>query len=152
MSHDQANGAAQPSLAEEQGQLTRSRIQRAAMEVVARRGFDAKVEEIAEVSGVSPRTVYRHYQTQDRLIAATLKDMFEASSLPVEDLPSLTEDFDAWLEALAVVVHSRNAEIIGNAFWDLQAPNHKLTGELAELVANRREFRHRAMDGLCALA
>lgn len=46
------------SLAEERQQLTQARIRRAAMEVVARRGFDATVDEIAEVSGVSPRTIF----------------------------------------------------------------------------------------------
>ena len=57
---DKAQGTPSPSLAEEQRQLTRSRIRRAAMQVVARRGFDATVEEIARVSGVSPRTIFRH--------------------------------------------------------------------------------------------
>ena len=42
------------SLAEERRELTHSRIRQAAMEVVAQRGFDATVEEIAERSGVAP--------------------------------------------------------------------------------------------------
>ena len=67
-----------PSLAEDQQRLTRSRIRRAAMEVVARRGFDATVDEIAKVSGVSPRTIFRHYATHDLLIVTTVKDMYEA--------------------------------------------------------------------------
>jgi AcrR family transcriptional regulator len=56
---DKPQEAPPASLAEERQQLTRSRIRRAAMEVVARRGFDATVEEIAEVSGVSPRTIFQ---------------------------------------------------------------------------------------------
>ena len=75
---DEPAASSPPSLADEQKQLTRDRIRRAAMVVVARRGFDATVEEIARESGVSPRTIFRHYATQGSLILATVKDMFEA--------------------------------------------------------------------------
>ena len=57
--------ASSSSLSEDKKQFTRSHIRRAAMEVVARRGFDATVEEIAEVSGVSARTIFRHYANHD---------------------------------------------------------------------------------------
>ena len=50
MASDEIPGAPPFSLAEAQSELTRSRIKRAAMEVVARRGFDATVDEIARVS------------------------------------------------------------------------------------------------------
>src|SRR5579863_2390420 len=67
----QAMGTPSSSLAEERRDLTRCRIRQAAMEVIAQRGFNATVEEIAQRSGVSPRTIFRHYATHDRLIAAT---------------------------------------------------------------------------------
>lgn len=155
------------SLAEEHQQLTRSRIRQAAMEVVARRGFDATVDEIAELSGVSPRTVFRHYATHDRLIAATVRDMFEASgryplkSLPrlvddlegwIEGLPRRVEDLDAWLEGLAVTVHTRNARVFGEAFWDIHGPNCTASPELAEVAALRRRYRLRGIEYLVALA
>jgi AcrR family transcriptional regulator len=128
------------SLAGEQQQLTRSRIAQAAMEVVALRGFDATVEEIAQLSGVSPRTIFRHYVSHDRLIAATVKDMFEACGrYPIEGLPRLVDDLDGWieglprsiddlddwLERLAVTIHTRSARIFGRAFWDIHAPKRQ---------------------------
>src|SRR5580698_7687068 len=117
-----AGGVIATSLADEQKQLTRDRIRRAAMVVVARRGFDATVEEIARESGVSPRTIFRHYATQGSLILATVKDMFEACGRrPIAGLPVLEEDLDGWLDVLALTVHTRNAEILGQAFWDLHA-------------------------------
>jgi AcrR family transcriptional regulator len=112
------------------------------MEVVARRGFDATVEEIARVSGVSPRTIFRHYATQSSLILATAKDMFEACGRrPIEGVPLPAEDLDGWLGALAVTIHSRNAEILGEAFWDLHSPRLKGSDALAELATIRRESR-----------
>ena len=93
------------------------------MEVVARRGFDATVDEIAQVSGVSPRTIFRHYASHDQLIVATVKDMCEACGRkPIEGLPSPTDDLDGWIEGVALTIHTRNAEIFGEAFWDIHAP------------------------------
>jgi AcrR family transcriptional regulator len=141
------------SLAEEQRQLTRSRIRQAAMEVVAQRGFDATIEEISRVSGVSPRTIFRHYASQGNLIITTVNDMFEACGRrPIEGLPAAEDDLDGWLTVLAMTIHTRNAEIIGEAFWDLHAPHHEESEALAEVSALRREFRRRGVRRLASIA
>lgn len=112
------------------------------MEVVSRRGFAATVDEIARASGVSPRTIFRHYATQSGLILATVKDMFDAvGRRPIEGIPTPTEDLDGWLEVLAITIHTRNAEIIGNAFWDLHTPDMEESDALAEVAALRRASR-----------
>ena len=122
------------------------------MVVVARRGFDATVEEIARESGVSPRTIFRHYATQGSLILATVKDMFEACGRrPIAGLPVLEEDLDGWLDVLAVTVHTRNAEILGQAFWDLHAAHSGESHPLAELAALRRESRRRGVSHLAII-
>jgi AcrR family transcriptional regulator len=149
-----------PSLAEAQQQVTRARIRRAAMEVVARRGFGATVDEIAQLSGVSPRTIFRYYQTHDRLIAATVEDMFVACGLPqggddfdaeIEGLPPLMDDLDGWIEGLATTFHTRSASIFGAAFWDISAPRHHASAVLSQLDALRREYRMRGMSYLVDL-
>ena len=123
------------------------------MEVVARRGFDATVEEIARVSGVSARTIFRHYSTHDRLIASTVMDMFEAcGQRPAEGLPRSTEDLDGWLEGLASTIHTRNAEIIGDAFWDIHTSNRHGSETLDELAEFRRESRIRGVNFLATRA
>ncbi len=119
------------------------------MEVVAFRGFDATVAEIAEASGVSPRTVFRLYASHDQLIVATVKDMFEASGQPTEGVPTPTDDLDGWIEGLALTIHTRNAEILGEAFWDIHAPSRNASEALSEVDALRRESRTR---GVCYLA
>lgn len=137
------------------------------MEVVALRGFDATVEEIAQLSGVSPRTIFRHYVSHDRLIAATVKDMFEACGrYPIEGLPRLVDDLDGWLEGLprsiddldrwlehlAVTIHTRSARIFGRAFWDIHAPNGKATEAMSEVAELRRKYRLQGVGYLAALA
>jgi len=49
-----------PLLADEQRDVARSRILVAAMTVLAQRGLDATVDDVAEASGVNRRTVFRH--------------------------------------------------------------------------------------------
>lgn len=89
------------------------------MKVVAQRGFDATVIEIAESSGVSPRTIFRHYKSQIALIAATLQDMFEAGNRPIDGLPRPNDDLDGWLEGLTLALHTRGVQIFGEVIWDL---------------------------------
>ena len=123
------------------------------MEVVARRGFDATVAEIAEVSGVSERTIFRHFMSHDQLIAETVRDMFEACGLPrqsvdidrwVEGIPHPAEDLDDWIEHIAVTFHTRSAKIFGVAFWDIYAPPaNKASEVLSEIAVLRRDYRLR---------
>ena len=167
MASDESPGASTFSLAEEQSNLTRSRIRRAAMEVVARRGFNATVDEIAQVSAVSPRTIFRHYVSHDRLIAETVRDMFEESgrypdvgsprdvgevATWIDGLPQEVADIDGWLEALAVTVHTRMAEVFGSAFWDVYAPPRPGSEALAEVAELCRAYRLRGTQYMAALA
>jgi AcrR family transcriptional regulator len=123
------------------------------MEVVARRGFDATVDEIAKVSGVSPRTIFRHYSSHDLLIVTTVKDMYEACGLrPIEGLPRPTDDLDGWIEGLADTIHTRNANILGDAFWDIHAPRPNDSEAFSELEGVRRDYRVRGVRHLVDLA
>jgi AcrR family transcriptional regulator len=123
------------------------------MEVVARRGFDATVDEIAKVSGVSPRTIFRHYATHDLLIVTTVKDMCEACGRrPIAGLTPPTENLDRWIEGLAFTIHTRNSEILGDAFWDIHAPRDSASEALDEMDAYRREYRVRGVKHLVKLA
>jgi AcrR family transcriptional regulator len=145
--------ASQPSLAEEQSQLTRSRIREAAMQVVARHGFEATVGEIAELSGVSPRTIFRHYKSQGALIAATLEDMFEAGNRPIDGLPQPNDDLDGWLEGLALALHTRGVEIFGEVIWDmLHAPGAALPVVVSEIIDAQVVFRRHAVQSLATIA
>ncbi len=129
-----------------------AKCRQAALAVVARRGFGATVDEIADVSGVSPRTIFRHYRSHDELIAATVKDMFKACGQPTEGVPTPTDDLDGWIGGLALMIHTRNAEILGEAFWDIHAPNRNASEALSKVDALRRESRIRRVCYLVTLA
>jgi AcrR family transcriptional regulator len=145
-------GATSSPLDDERGGETRARIRRAAMEVVAKRGFDATVEEIAQEADVSARTVFRHYSTHDELIATTVREMFEACGLParaedfdavIDSRPELYRDLDTWIDGMAYVFHTRSFQICGAAFWDIHSPRPRPSPVLGEVDALRRDFRLR---------
>lgn len=141
------------SLAEERQRLTRTRIRRAAMEAVARDGFDATVDEIARLSGVSPRTIFRHYATHDRLILTAVRDIFAACGRrPIDCLPHPDDDLDGWLDGLALTIHTRNVDILGQAFWDVHSPRLDASETIGEIAVLRRDQRLRGVRYLVALA
>ncbi len=122
------------------------------MEAVSRRGFDATIEEIAELSGVSTRTVFRHYASHDALIVAVVKEMFEECGGPIEGMPSPAEDFPRWLEMLALTIHTRNLEILGDAFWDIHSRKGDPSAVLDEVDQLRRASRVRGVSHLVNVA
>ena len=142
-----------PTLAQEQERVARDRIKRAARDVLARRGFDATVDEIANACGVSTRTIFRHFGSHDRLIVDVVKDMLGSwAQGPVTRLPRPTDDLDGWLEGLAVTIHGLNAQFAGEAFWGIYASNCRDSPVLAELTTIRCAFRDRAVPYLARCA
>jgi AcrR family transcriptional regulator len=123
------------------------------MQVVARHGFEGTVLEIAELSGVSPRTIFRHYKSQSALIAATLQDMFEAGNRPIDGLPQPSDDLDGWLEGLTLALHTRGVQIFGEVIWDLlQAPRAAVPAVISEIIDAQVEFRRHAIQHLTTIA
>lgn len=129
------------TLLEEQRDLARSRIVRAARRALADTGLDTTVDDVAAAAGVSRRTVFRHFVTRERLFAAAIREGLQAYA---EHLPAdrVGEDPAAWLTELLVATHRMNARN-GRVYWELSALGPQLTGELAVAAAERREARKR---------
>ena len=53
---------------------------------------------------------------------------------------------------MAITVHTRNAEIFGEAFWDIHAPSRITSAVLSGLNALRRDSRTRGVQFLSTLA
>ena len=82
---------------------TRDRLLEAAARVFAREGLTgATTRAIAEEAGVNEVTLFRHFQSKDRLLAAVVNDNFGTKSVPNPvELPVLSGDLHADLLALA---------------------------------------------------
>ncbi len=140
------------SLAAEKHQLTEDRILRATMTAMARRGFSATVDDVAAVAGVSPRTIYRYFDTRDDLVAAGIRGMLKACENPISGLPSVDDDLAGWIDRIALASAERNESIFGAAFWDFARPTPSGSKVIEEARALRRPTRIQWMSGIAALA
>lgn len=130
-----------PPLAEAQRDLARTRILRAAGEVLATRGLTATMDDLAEVAGVNRRTVFRHYATRDGLFAQAILAGVHRYG---DQLPTPPEhgDLGEWLRELLVVTHRLNADN-GRVFWEIAAlPIDDLSAELAQAAQESRKARN----------
>ena len=138
------------TLAEEQRNVARARIERAAAEVLRDRGLAATVEEVAAAAGVSVRTVFRHYGTRDHMVVTALRAQLRRyrDTLP---RPAADAELSPWLHDLLVEIHRLNADL-GHAYWELAALGDSLEGEFAELAAVRRSARTKLVNAVTATA
>jgi len=110
--------------------------------LVLANGLDVTMDQLAEVSGVSRRTLFRHFDTREKLVAAA----FEAGMAGYRDqLPRFDGDVDRWLRDTCSAVHRQNSTI-GPGFFELASRND-LPRDLAAAERRRRiEFRSVADD------
>jgi len=107
--------ALQPgSFAEVKRQAAIDHVLAAVRRLVLTKGLDVTMDELAECSGASRRTLFRHFTTRDKLLAAA----FEAGIVDYrQQLPAYDGDRDSWLRATCDTAHRMNATI-GPGFFN----------------------------------
>jgi len=134
------------SLADEKRDVARARILRAARIVLATRGLATTVDDVAAAADISRRTVFRHFETRERLLAEAIREGLRSYSqqLPSEGLSATADqpEISAWLLNLLLAAHRLNANN-GRIYWELAALGSEVDGELATVAAERRESRRR---------
>jgi AcrR family transcriptional regulator len=134
-----------PSLLDEQRDVARARIVRAARRALASKGLATTVDEVAEAAGVSRRTVFRHFTTRENLFAVAIREGLRTYADHIPAVPA--DDPSGWLLDVLVAAHRMNARN-GRIYWELSALEPELTGELAAAAAERREARKRFAQGV----
>lgn len=136
------------SLIEEQRDVARTRIVRAAQRKLAVRGLATTVDDVASAAGVSRRTVFRHFTTREHLFAVAIRAVMQSYA---DHLPAAPEgdaaDVDGWLRDVLHTAHRLNARN-GRIYWELSALDADLPGELATVGAERRNARRRFAYGV----
>lgn len=109
----------------------------AARRHVLTNGLNVTMDDLAIATGVSRRTLFRHFSSRERLLAAA----FDAGMLHYrEHLPAYDGDVQAWLRRTCDDVHRMNATI-GPGFFDLTSRSDLAPELLAVEQRRRREFR-----------
>jgi len=116
---DTMSGDGRPTLAAEARARARARILSAALELLARRGFDTTVDDVAAAAGVSRRTVFRHFDSQAQLLAAASAEVARKVEETMPVPPAAGSELDAWLLETLVTFHRLQARVVGEAFWGL---------------------------------
>lgn len=130
------------SLVEAKRQAAVEHILASARRLVLSSGLDVTMDQLAEVSGVSRRTLFRHFATREKLLAAA----FEAGMTGYrQQLPRFDGDLRGWLRVTCDAAHRMNATI-GPGFFEL-ASRADLPPDLAAAETRRlREFRGAMSD------
>jgi len=140
------HGNGRPSLGEEARARARERLIEGAASALAAKGLAVTADEVAEASGVSRRTVFRHFATHGDLLVAGLTEVFRNYDAGMPDLPSPGADVKTWLWESAVAIHELNKKVIGRAFWDFYVDRPgtppEVTATMADLTARRAHYAH----------
>jgi AcrR family transcriptional regulator len=116
---DTISGDGRPTLAAEARARARARILSAALELLARRGFDTTVDDVAAAAGVSRRTVFRHFDSQAQLLAAASAEVVRSVEESMPAPPAPGTELDDWLLETMLTFHRLQARVVGEAFWGI---------------------------------
>lgn len=132
---------ASAALAQVKRQAVVDHVLPSARAFVLANGLDVTMDQLAEATGVSRRTLFRHFSTREGLLAAA----FDAGILNYrQQLPNYDGDLHAWLRATCHEAHRMNATI-GPGFFDL-ASRSDLPPDLLAVEHRRRSVFREAMN------
>ena len=161
-----------PGARERKKQATRGRIESAALELFADKGFDATtVDEIAARAMVSPRTFFRYFATKDDVVFGGRATQLEALDRAVSERPpgeppkavvcNALVTFSEFLQdhGGAFLAHrrltERNPSLLGSVLIEEQQWEDKLARALADQTGRSEpsfELRVLAGTGIAALS
>ena len=117
-------------------------VLQSARRFVMANGLDATMDQLADATGVSRRTLFRHFTSREKLLAAA----FDSGMVDYRhQLPTYDGDLRGWLLDTCEAAHRMNA-VIGPGFFEL-ASRSDLPTDLADVEQRRRrEFRDAMAD------
>ncbi len=127
------------TLADAKRQATVDQILVATMQLVMDRGLDITMDEIAEAVGVGRRTLFRHFDTRENLLAQAVEGGVQRYG---EHLPPFEGEWRTWLRALCDAAH-RMQSAYGPGYWELTSRSD-LAADIAA-VEERRRTRRKTM-------
>lgn len=108
---------ARQGLRQRKKQQTHEQLRRVAFELFEQRGFEATtIEEIAAGAGVSPRTVFRYFDTKHDLLITALNDLHRRVVELVEARPAGEPPLVAACSATIVACYEFDNELTARSF------------------------------------
>jgi AcrR family transcriptional regulator len=95
-------------LRERKKRATRDALARAGIELFVERGYDeTTLAEIAEVAGVSTRTIFAYFPSKEDILFATMQTMRDALARALADRPAGTDALTALQEFILSSAHEK---------------------------------------------
>ncbi|MCK9902103.1 hypothetical protein CC117_20515 [Parafrankia colletiae] len=129
-------------LAEAKRQAALDHVLTAARRFVIENGLDATMEQLAEASGVSRRTLFRLFGTREKLVASAFST---AMVNYMQNLPGYDGEVEGWLRSTCEAAHRMNAAI-GPGFWELMSRSDLPPEFDAVQRSLRQDWRVRTAD------
>jgi AcrR family transcriptional regulator len=99
------------------------------------------MDDIAEAAGVGRRTLFRHFESRERLLAQALESGMQHYG---DHLPPFEGDWHEWLHATCRAAREMQAGY-GPGYWELVS-RVDLAPEIAAVEADRRRRRRKVME------
>ena len=132
--------------------FVRSQAIRAAETLLATHGLSVTMDLVAEASGISRRSLFRHFESRDALVAAALDARILSYEVELNSVTAAGGELSEWLAT--IIEHTHRSHIAaGLGMWELaSAADGDLPAEFREVNARRRAMRLRATKQLAAQA
>ena len=128
------------------------RILRATRRLLAAKGLQISVDEIAEAAEVGRRTVFRHFDSRDELVARALDGSLDRFHAQVTENASIDMPLDEWLRNIVSALADSQLRA-GAALWQLAATKDSdLPEPIAKVNKKRRTSRKRSTKEIASRA
>ena len=119
----------------------RLKVLRATRRLMAVKGLDVSMDDVAVAAGIGRRTLFRHFDSRDALVADALSSALDWYDERISRSNPADRPLADWIADLALL----NMEVqidAGRGLWQLAAtPDHELAPELAKVNVRRRKNR-----------
>ena len=132
--------------------FVRSQALQATRALLAIHGLSLTMDQIADDSGISRRSLFRHFDSRNALVRAALEAALDDYEEALTSASSVDGELDAWLVNVLSYTH-RSHLSAGLAIWQLSSTaDDNLPPYLVETTRRRRAMRRRLTDMLAAQA
>ena len=144
MSSENVQSAEFPRFQDEATALLRRRVLGATRRLIAERGLDVSMADIAESAEVGRRTLFRHFGNRDDLIAAAVSSALDWYDVQLDLAMASDQALEQWLYDLVERIHEMHVAA-GLGLWQLAArADSELSTQLQAINERRRADRRTA--------
>jgi AcrR family transcriptional regulator len=152
MSSENVESAESSRFQDETTALLRRRVLGATRRLIAERGLDVSMDDIAEAADVGRRTLFRHFGNRDDLIAAAVSSALDWYDEQLDLAITSGQALEQWLHDLVEGIHEMHVAA-GLGLWQLAArADSELSPQLQAINDRRRADRQRATTHIARAA